>query len=130
MGGVDFPRWTCCPIRRCVKESKSFRTGRRFRSSFTKGSLDWRCDIVRQLEESGELLPSLGIDPSKGRAYAAEHLDFARSGSRDQRRYPGSRPGQQLRMVLQRGGQSIDLYFDSPRANEIDRRAAWHHGAV
>ncbi|MFO0621838.1 MAG: Grx4 family monothiol glutaredoxin [Polyangia bacterium] len=86
---------------------------------FYQGSLIGGSDIVRQLEESGELLPSLGIDPSKvvhtppSISISPEAAAAIKDAAKE------AEPGQQLRMVLQRGGQSIDLYFDSPRANDL-----------
>ena len=86
---------------------------------FYQGSLIGGSDIVRQLEESGDLLPSLGIDPSKvvhtppSISISPEAAAAIKDAAKE------AEPGQQLRMVLQRGGQSIDLYFDSPRANDL-----------
>ncbi len=86
---------------------------------FYQGSLIGGSDIVRQLEESGELLPSLGIDPSKvvhtppSISISPEAAAAIKDAAKE------AEPGQQLRMVLQRGGQSIDLYFDQPRPNDL-----------
>lgn len=86
---------------------------------FYQGSLIGGSDIVRQLDESGELLSSLGIDPSKI-AHTPPSISIspeAAAAIKDAAKE--AEPGQQLRMVLQRGGQSIDLYFDLPRPNDL-----------
>jgi len=86
---------------------------------FFQGSLIGGSDIVRQLDDSGELLSALGIDASQqvntppSLSITSEAAVAIKEASRE------AEPGQQLRMVLSRGGQSIDLYFDAPRGNDV-----------
>jgi len=79
------------------------------------------CDIIRQLDENGELLPALGADAAGGAAGAAPPsvrlaptaITAIKEASRD------AEPGQHLRMELRSGGRSIDMYFDAPKANDV-----------
>src|SRR5262245_41321335 len=76
------------------------------------------CDIIRQLDETGELLPALGMDAAAATAPPTLHItDGAiaaiKAASAD------AEPGQQLRMELRNGGRSIDMYFDVPKASDV-----------
>ena len=103
-------------LREGIKEFSSWPT---IPQLFFQGNLIGGSDIIRQLDESGELLPALGIDASKAAAsppsitISPEAAAAIKDASRE------AEPGQQLRMVLTRGGQSIDLYFDAPKPTDL-----------
>ena len=77
------------------------------------------CDIIRQLDESGELLPALGLDGSAGQAEAPSLRIGAEAIAAIKEAASEAEPGQQLRMELRNGGRSIDMYFDAPKASDI-----------
>lgn len=86
---------------------------------YSKGSLIGGCDIIKQLDESGELLSSLGVDakasevaPPTLKLDAAAIAAIREAGQEAQ-------PGQQLRMEIRNSGRSIDMYFDDPRASDV-----------
>ena len=117
--GVDFRDvdvLSDAALREGIKEFSSWPT---IPQLFFQGSLIGGSDIVRQLDESGELLSALGIDPSKivhtppSISISAEAAAAIKEAGKE------AEPGQHLRMVLQRGGQAIDLYFDAPRGNDL-----------
>ncbi|MFO0575132.1 MAG: Grx4 family monothiol glutaredoxin [Polyangia bacterium] len=86
---------------------------------YFRGSLIGGCDIVRQLDENGELLPTLGIDPAAGAPQAPE-LQISAAALAAIRGASGeAEPGQHLRMELRSGGRSVDLYFDSPKPTDV-----------
>lgn len=86
---------------------------------YFRGNLVGGCDIVRQLDESGELLPALGIDPTAG-APAAPDIKLDAAAVTAIREASGeAEPGQHLRMELRNGGRSVDLYFDAPRPTDV-----------
>lgn len=85
---------------------------------YFEGSLVGGCDIIRELDASGELLPNLGMDAPPPVAPPALKIDAAAvaaikeaSGEAD--------PGQHLRMELKNGGRNIDLYFDSEKPGDV-----------
>ena len=117
--GVDFRDvdvLSDAALREGIKEFSSWPT---IPQLFFQGSLIGGSDIVRQLDESGELLSALGIDPSEivhtppSISISAEAAAAIKEAGKE------AEPGQHLRMVLQRGGQAIDLYFDAPRGNDL-----------
>ena len=117
--GVDFRDvdvLSDAALREGIKEFSSWPT---IPQLFFQGSLIGGSDIVRQLDESGELLSALGIDPSKivhtppSISISAEAAAAIKAAGKE------AEPGQHLRMVLQRGGQAIDLYFDAPRGSDL-----------
>ena len=117
--GVDFRDvdvLSDAALREGIKEFSSWPTVPQL---FFQGSLIGGSDIVRQLDESGELLSALGIDPSKivhtppSISISAEAAAAIKEAGKE------AEPGQHLRMVLQRGGQAIDLYFDAPRGSDL-----------
>ena len=117
--GVDFRDvdvLSDAALREGIKEFSSWPT---IPQLFFQGSLIGGSDIVRQLDESGELLSSLGIDSSKivntppSISISAEAAVAIKEAGKE------AEPGQHLRMVLQRGGQAIDLYFDAPRGSDL-----------
>ena len=117
--GVDFRDvdvLSDAALREGIKEFSSWPT---IPQLFFQGSLIGGSDIVRQLDESGELLSALGIDPSKivhtppSISISAEAAAAIKEAGKE------AEPGQHLRMVLQRGGQAIDLYFDAPRGSDL-----------
>lgn len=117
--GVDFRDvdvLSDAALREGIKEFSSWPT---IPQLFFQGSLIGGSDIVRQLDESGELLSALGIDPSKivhtppSIGISAEAAAAIKEAGKE------AEPGQHLRMVLQRGGQAIDLYFDAPRGSDL-----------
>lgn len=77
------------------------------------------CDIIRQLDESGELLPALGLSGAAGQAEAPSLRIGAEAIAAIKEAASEAEPGQQLRMELRNGGRSIDMYFDAPKASDI-----------
>ena len=77
------------------------------------------CDIIRQLDESGELLPALGQETAAEAGapptvrLSAPAIAAIKEASSD------AEPGQHLRMELKNGGRSIDMYFDAPKGSDI-----------
>lgn len=86
---------------------------------FFQGSLIGGSDIVRQLDESGELLQALGIDPSKVSIEPPRISITPEAAAAIKDAGKEAEPGQHLRMVLSRGGQNIDLYFDAAKASDL-----------
>jgi monothiol glutaredoxin len=85
---------------------------------YHQSSLIGGCDIIRQLDETGELLPALGMNAAA--AAAPPSLQVAPSAVaaiKDAARE--AEPGQLLRMELRNGGRSIDMYFDAPKASDV-----------
>jgi monothiol glutaredoxin len=77
------------------------------------------CDIIRQLDESGELAQTLGLSTDASAvAPPAVRLDQAAIQAIVEAQ-KDAEPGQHLRMELRGGGRSIDLYFDNPRPGDI-----------
>lgn len=85
---------------------------------YVQSTLIGGCDIIRQLDESGELLPALGLTAAAAPAAPSLNLTAAaiaaiKEASRD------AEPGQLLRMELRNGGRSIDMYFDAPKSSDV-----------
>lgn len=86
---------------------------------YFRGGLVGGCDIVRQLDESGELLPAIGIDPAAG-APSAPDIKLDAAALAAIREASGeAEPGQHLRMEIRNAGRSVDLYFDAPRPTDV-----------
>ncbi len=86
---------------------------------YYKSTLIGGCDIIRQLDESGELLPALGLDGAAGQAEPPSLRIGAEAIAAIKEAASEAAPGQQLRMELRNGGRSIDMYFDAPKASDI-----------
>jgi monothiol glutaredoxin len=84
---------------------------------YFEGSLVGGCDIIRQLDESGELLPTLGqkAAPATPPAITVDAAAIAAI----KEAATEAEPGQHLRMEVKNGGRSIDLYFDAPRSGDL-----------
>jgi monothiol glutaredoxin len=86
---------------------------------YFRGNLVGGCDIVKQLDESGELLPAIGIDPTAG-APAPPDIRLDAAAVAAIREASGeAEPGQHLRMEIRNGGRSVDLYFDAARPTDV-----------
>ena len=85
---------------------------------YASGSLIGGSDIIRQLDESGELLPALGIDAGKAAAPPALKVEAnAIAAIKEAQKEAG--PGQHLRMEIKGGGRAIDLYFDDAKGSDV-----------
>ena len=88
---------------------------------YVESTLIGGCDIIRQLDESGELLPALGVSAGAGQVsdtppsinLSAAAITAIKEASSD------AEPGQHLRMELKSGGRSIDMYFDAPKGSDV-----------
>ncbi len=84
---------------------------------YVKGSLIGGCDIIRQLDENGELLPTLGVQ-SVEVAVPSIKLDGSAIAAIKEASSEAE-PGQHLRLELKNGGRSIDMYFDAARPSDL-----------
>lgn len=84
---------------------------------YYQGSLVGGSDIIRQLDESGELLPALG-QQAQPVAPPAIKLD-ANAAAAITEAGKEAEPGQLLRMELKNGGRAIDMYFDAPKDSDL-----------
>jgi monothiol glutaredoxin len=86
---------------------------------YVESTLIGGCDIIRQLDESGELAPALGLSTAPGSdappsvQLSAPAIAAIKEAAHD------AEPGQHLRMELKSGGRSIDMYFDAPKASDV-----------
>jgi monothiol glutaredoxin len=85
---------------------------------YYQGTLVGGCDIIRQLDENGELLPALGLDAAAPVPVPSVRINDAaikaiKEASTD------AEPGQHLRMELRNSGRSIDLYFDAEKGGDL-----------
>ncbi len=103
-------------LREGIKEFSSWPT---IPQLFYQGSLIGGSDIVRQLDDSGELLSALGIDASKVTVSPPNIAITPEAAAAIKEAGKEAEPGQHLRMALSRGGQNIDLYFDSPKSSDL-----------
>src|SRR5688572_6342715 len=81
---------------------------------YYQGSLIGGSDIIRQLDESGELLPTLGQEAAAVEAPSIK-LD-AGAAAAIKEAGKEAEAGQLLRMELKSGGRAIDMYFDAPKS--------------
>lgn len=78
------------------------------------------CDIIRQLDESGELLPALGLDGEASQSAAPPSLQVTAAAiTAIKEAAREAEPGQLLRMELRNGGRSVDMYFDAPKSADV-----------
>lgn len=84
---------------------------------YVQGTLIGGSDIIRQLDESGELLPALGMQNVEVAAPTI-YVD-ANAAAAIKEAGKEAEPGQHLRMELKNGGRSIDMYFDNPKGNDL-----------
>lgn len=101
-------------LREGIKEFGSWPT---IPQLYFQGSLVGGSDIIRQLDESGELLPSLGQQAVEV-APPSIKLD-ANAASAIKEAGKEAEAGQLLRMELKGGGRSIDMYFDEPKPSDL-----------
>lgn len=84
---------------------------------YFQGTLIGGSDIIKQLDESGDLLPSVGMKAVELVAPAitvsAPALAAIAEASSE------AEPGQKLRMELKQGGRSIDMYFDNEQPGDL-----------
>ena len=84
---------------------------------YYQGSLIGGSDIIRQLDDNGELLSSLGqeatvVEPPSIKLDAGAAAAIKEAGKE-------AEPGQLLRMELKSGGRAIDMYFDAARESDL-----------
>ena len=84
---------------------------------YYEGTLIGGCDIVRQLDESDELLPTLGVKAVEVAPPSIQIDKGAIAAIKEAAKEAG--PGQHLRMELKNGGRSIDMYFDETHPNDL-----------
>lgn len=84
---------------------------------YFEGSLIGGSDIVKQLDESGELLPTLGMKAVEIKAPDIHLSPSAIAAIREASKE--AEPGQLLRMELKQGGRTIDMYFDKPQPSDF-----------
>jgi monothiol glutaredoxin len=84
---------------------------------YFQGSLVGGSDIIRQLDESGELLPTLGQEAAVVDAPAIKLDASAAAAIKDAGKE--AEAGQLLRMELKNGGRAIDMYFDEPKPSDL-----------
>lgn len=84
---------------------------------YFQGSLIGGSDIIKQLDESGDLLPTLGMQAVEIKApqvsLSAGAISAIREASKE------AEPGQHLRMELKQGGRNIDMYFDNAQPSDL-----------
>jgi monothiol glutaredoxin len=84
---------------------------------YYEGSLIGGSDIIKQLDESGELLPTLGMKAVEIKAPQITLSPGAISAIREASKE--AEPGQHLRFELKQGGRNIDMYFDNPQPSDL-----------
>lgn len=84
---------------------------------YFKGSLVGGCDIIRELDSTGELLPSLGMQAVEVKAPTV-HLSPQAAAAIGQAA-AGADPGQGVRIVVQHGGRSHELTLDHPQGGDF-----------
>src|SRR5689334_14984296 len=84
---------------------------------YYQGSLVGGSDIIRQLDENGELLPTLGEPAAEGAPTSIKLDGSAAAAIKDAGKE--AEAGQLLRMELKGGGRSIDMYFDEPKPSDL-----------
>lgn len=101
-------------LREGIKEFGSWPT---IPQLYYQGSLVGGSDIVKQLDESGDLLPTLGMKAVEIKApqisLTAGAVTAIREASKE------AEPGQHLRMELKQGGRNIDMYFDNAQPSDL-----------
>ncbi len=101
-------------LREGIKEFGSWPT---IPQLYYQGSLIGGSDIVKQLDESGELLPTLGMQSVEIKApditISSGAIAAIREASQE------AEPGQHLRMELKQSGRTIDMYFDKPQPTDF-----------
>jgi len=84
---------------------------------YYQGTLIGGCDIIRQLDESGELLPTLG-QQAVAAAPPSIKID-AGAIAAIKEAAQDAEPGQHLRIEMKSGGRSIDMYFDEAKPSDL-----------
>lgn len=101
-------------LREGIKEFGSWPT---IPQLYFEGSLIGGSDIIKQLDESGDLLPTLGMKAVELKAPEVRVTDGAIAAIREAS--SEAEPGQHLRLELKQGGRSIDMYFDKPQPSDF-----------
>lgn len=101
-------------LREGIKEFGSWPT---IPQLYFEGSLIGGSDIIKQLDESGDLLPTLGMKAVELKAPEIRITDGAIAAIREAS--SEAEPGQHLRLELKQGGRSIDMYFDKPQPSDF-----------
>ena len=101
-------------LREGIKEFGSWPT---IPQLYFEGSLVGGSDIIKQLDESGDLLPTLGMKAVELKAPEIRITDGAIAAIREAS--SEAEPGQHLRLELKQGGRSIDMYFDKPQPSDF-----------
>ena len=101
-------------LREGIKEFGSWPT---IPQLYFQGSLIGGSDIVKQLDESGELLPTLGMQAVEIKAPEITISSGAIAAIRGA--CQEAEPGQHLRMELKQSGRTIDMYFDKPQPTDF-----------
>jgi monothiol glutaredoxin len=84
---------------------------------YFQGSLIGGSDIIRQLDESGELLSTLGATAAAVAPPSIKLDAGAVSAIKEAGRE--AEPGQLLRIELKSGGRNIDMYFDNAKSSDL-----------
>lgn len=84
---------------------------------YYKGTLVGGCDIVRELDQTGELASSLGMPAVQVTAPRLRVSDTAAAAIREAQAQAD--PGQSVRILVQQGGRSHDLMFDHPQPSDF-----------
>jgi monothiol glutaredoxin len=84
---------------------------------YYKGSLIGGCDILRELDETGELGPTLGLQAVTVEPPKVQASDAALSMIRQAQAQ--AEPGQGLRVVVLQGGRNHDLMFDQQKPGDF-----------
>lgn len=84
---------------------------------YYQGSLVGGCDIVRELDETGELHAALGM---KQVEVAAPRIQVGEGAAAMIRQAAAqAEPGQRVRIIVQNGGRTHDLMFDNQRPGDL-----------
>jgi monothiol glutaredoxin len=84
---------------------------------YYKGSLLGGCDIVRELDQSGELLPSLGLPNIEVKAPSVRLSESAAAQIREAAAQ--AEPGQGVRIVVQDRGRNHEMIFDHEQPGDF-----------
>ena len=89
---------------------------------YYKGSLVGGCDIVRELDQSGELAETLGVTLAPVTTPKVTISERAAAVIREAAAQAD--PGQAVRLTVLQGGRAHELVFDNQRASDIVAEAA------
>ncbi len=88
---------------------------------YFRGALVGGCDIIKELEQTGELATSLGIDVSK--IPPPEIKVSAGAAAKITEALSQAEPGQGVRIVVGNGGRTHELTFDDKKGSDLSVEA-------